>query len=670
MLTQSPIKIQPKAGFSWQTFIWLGAWLTGLVALIFLFLVQPQTEVRLGPITGPTSLTGLNVVATIEPHDFGPLSPDGKTQRVSPGATLRLSLFSYRPLNLKLKLDKGRGPLQIWANGAVIGTVAGPELTGSYTFSFIPRLQNEQRPNLNLRFETATPFELSELSLDLSEQWQPVMNSEAESLLVEAAFLLLALALSGWFAIKRQGTNWTGTLTLIPLVGAVALSGLWLQKLLEVGPGGELNSVVYWGDIGSTFYLIGLSLTFVTTAIPLRQGRNLFELFQTGLSPFGRAIVTLTLFNALLTGLLFGPVALQNNGFDNLGRLWDGPEYLVNAHSLYDPADPLLKIPEFAQKSPIYWTAHFPLYSLVVRLIVELTDYLPALFLANFLFGTGFAIVLYRFLADFGYSRRPLWLAGLALFLPLRWLIYHTVGASEAATLFFFGMLTLYEFKRGRYWWSGLAGAGVVLSRPNGIFLYAGFGLLLAWDGWQAGRKIPFLTLQNFWQRWLANFNWRAALALSLMPLMLLAVFAFYGWRYGDFLAYLNIPENVKHIYPVPLLSLDITVGRSEGDFYYYLLQAGGLIWLWRERHYDLFWPGLALTLPTLFLLHDDVLRYALPAFPLVLLIPFAKILESRAAYWLALPTLLGVLIYSWSQLNTNLVSLETWQAMLDILQK
>jgi hypothetical protein len=190
----------------------------------------------------------------------------------------------------------------------------------------------------------------------------------------------------------------------------------------------------------------------------------------------------------------------------------------------------------------------------------------------------------------------------------------------------------------------------------------------IAWEAFERSRKLPYLSGQNLLRRLVVNFEWRALLYLTSLPLALLAVFGLFGWRYGDFLAYLHIPEDVKHLYPFPLLSMDVSVGRSEGNFYNYLLEAAGLVLLWRERRFDLFWVGLAFTLPTVFLLHDDILRYSLPAFPLVLLIPFARVLESKPARWLAPLALLGVLIYSWSQLSLNLVDQDTWRQMLQIL--
>lgn len=675
MLPQTEKQIILKPGrvwLSWRRALWMAGWLISFLVLGFLLLVQPETRVEVSPAEGNSHLSGLNSFVGIQRSGFGPVDSSNQSQPVSPGATVRLNLFSYRPLLLQLELKEGRGPLQISANGQTIGTIEGSRLAGHYEFNFSPRRTADDKPELNLRFDAPETFQLANLSLDLSQQWEPERNPAADELLLAIAAALLALLVSGGLA-NRARWEWLSWVTLIVAAVAGVLVVARGVRLIEVGPGGEMNAIVYWGGLGSSLYLLLFALAFGVEAVPVRAGKSIAGLGWRYLPdfsqryPFAIAITTLTLFNALITVLFFGVVALQNYGFEVLARFWDGPEYLVVAHSLYAPSDPLLKIPALASKSAIYWTAHFPLYPFAVRFFSEIAGYVPSLFVVNFLFGTGFAVVVYRFLKDFGYSHHPLWVAALALFLPLRWLIYHTTGASEAATLFFL-MLCLYQFKRGNYGWAGVWGAAVVLTRPNGIFLYMGLVAYIAWEAFERSRKLPYLSGQNLLRRLVVNFEWRALLYLTPLPLALLAVFGLFGWRYGDFLAYLHIPEDVKHLYPFPLLSMDVSVGRSEGNFYNYLLEAAGLVLLWRERRFDLFWVGLAFTLPTVFLLHDDILRYSLPAFPLVLLIPFARVLESKPARWLAPLALLGVLIYSWSQLSLNLVDQDTWRQMLQIL--
>jgi len=243
--------------------------------------------------------------------------------------------------------------------------------------------------------------------------------------------------------------------------------------------------------------------------------------------------------------------------------------------------------------------------------------------------------------------------------LPLRWLVNHVVGSSEPLMLLC-QLLSIYLFKKERYWLAGIAGAAALFVRPPGIFLWLGYLLLLAWELWQ---KIQ--SEKNFK---LSYVNWKAFWAVSLIPLALVGTFGIFAWRYGDFLAYFHIGEDVKHIGPIPLSNLGAGAESGPGIFYYYIFEVVGLILLWRRKQYDIFWFGLAAFAYTLFMLYSDVLRYSIPAFPLVLAIPYAGVLTSKAARWLAVPILIAVYLYSWGVLNINLAKLDTWLEIRNIL--
>lgn len=652
---------------------WTLGWLLGGVALLFSWLATPVTLLNLEPGQPDNRLGLLNEEVVIQRSGFVP-SAGGGFQVGPDGGAIRVTAFSFQPVTLNLAVAEGRGPLEISANGAPIGKIEGENLSGTYRFRFTPLLLDNARPEIHLQFTPAPdsgPVRLASLQLDLSEQWQPWFSRYNGVELSSLAALLGLLALAVGLGRRWPWFGWVGL--------AAALSGeiLLANRLVhyfQLDTAGALNAAVYWGGLGATFYLMIFILLLGGFALPEKYRASVIALAAPALKvsrskrPILSVAVFLCIANAFLTLLLFLVPVLLTNGFDSLARYWDGPEYLAIAYSLYDPNSPVLHIPHFSTFSPLYWGAHFPLVPLAIRLFSPLFGYIGAMFVLNYVFTCGFAIALYKFLRDFGYSKDSLWLTFLALFLPLRWLIYHTVGGSEPAALFF-SVLCLYQFKKEKYWQAGLWGAFVVLARPNGFFLGIGLGLWLAWQALEKIRtappsepKRPFLAL------FIERFNWRALLGLIPMPLALLAVFSLYGYQTGDFLSYLHIPENVKHIYPIPLLSLDVSVGRSEGDFYYYGLEAAGLILLWRQKRFDLFWVGLALVLPTVFLLHDDVLRYSLPAFPFVLLIPFAAVWESRPARWLAIPALLGVLIYSWSQLALNQIDMENWRELLKFI--
>ncbi len=652
---------------------WLTGWLLAGIALVFIWLATPVTLLYLLPGPPENNLGFLDVETTIQRNGFKVL-PSNSAVLVAPGAEIGVTAFSYRPVTLNLTLQAGQGKLEIAVNGVMVGAVDRENLAGSSSFRFTPQRQDNTRPALHIIFNRppgASPVNVSRLDLDFSEQWQPWLSVKSSVGIIMLSVILAFLAFAVGPGRRIYQLNWLG---LAGGLAAAVLLANWLGRLLQVGSGGALNAAVFWGNLIAVAYLLVFIFLVGVGILPVWNGNSAYTFTQPVLKnflagrPVLRAALLLLVANAFLTFLLFMVPVIQNSSFDTLARYWDGPEYLAAAYSVYDPASPILHIPYFARYSSLYWSTHFPLVPLAIRLFSPLFGYIGAMFVLNFGFAWGFAIALYKFLRDFGYSRHPLWLTFVALFLPLRWLIYHSVGGSEPAALFF-SVLCLYQFKKANYWWAGLWGVCVALARPNGFFLGIGLGLWLIWQAleqFRIGPPTPWNSrmLILFAER----FNWKGVRAILPMPVALLAVFALYGWQNGDFLAYLHIPEDVKHIYPLPFLSLDIGVGRSEGDFYYYGLEAAGLVLLWKKKRFDLFWVGLALALPTFFILHDDVLRYSLPAFPFVFIIPFAAGLESRPARWLAAPALAAVLIYSWSQLGTNQLDLANWRELLKFI--
>ncbi|MBN9392108.1 MAG: hypothetical protein J0I20_28985 [Chloroflexi bacterium] len=645
------------------------------IVFLFIWLTTPATSLDLLPGSSSNNLGLLNGETTIQSTGLTALPVNGGVT-VAPGSQVRVTAFSFHQVTLNLTVLAGIGNLEIEVNGAKIGEIDRENLAGTYSFSFVPRPQDNTRPEMHFNFNlnnVSSSVVLGQLDLDFTEQWQPWLFAKNELALLLLAGLMLVVAGAAW--LGRRVGGWWSWLALASGVAAVVLLATWLVTLLNVGMDGALNAAIFWGDLVAVFYLVIFIGGVGVLAVPVKEGASLFALVRPALVSFRAvrptlsAALALVAANTILTGLLFLVPAVQNNGFDTLARYWDGPSYLAVAYSLYDPASPVFTISGFAQYSPLYWCASFPLVPLAIRLFSPLFGYVGAMFLLNFGLSCAFAITLYRFMRDFGYSRYPLWLSFVALFLPLRWLIYHSVGASEPAALFF-TILCLYQFKKENYWWAGLWGAGVALARPNGFFLGIGLGLWLVWRTVERLRADPALAKEGQLLILFAKcFEWKA-LVRAILPMAgaVLAVFALYGWQTGDFLAYLHIPEDVTHLYPLPFLSLDMGVGRGEGDFYYYGLEAAGLVLLWQQKRFDLFWVGVALAVPAFFILHDDVLRYSLPAFPVVFLIPFAKVFESRPARWLAVPALVAVLVYSWSQLGTNQLDQASWRELLKFI--
>jgi len=679
MLTQ----VRPLRRFEMLSYAGFWAWtlviLVALGATGTLLFVKPVTQLNY---KADDLTSAVSAKLDYNVHDPETDTTGQRFRWLTDDTRLVFPVSSTKPVKVIFRLRNASvagGPnstTTILLDDALLGKITPTAEFQDYSFTLVPPPENK----LGLDFKLQTPGwsprgdrrtlgnMLQSVTLDLREVWSPVQRpGRAELLWLLPGLALLMLGLI-WLSRARNGlAQLAGYGAIIIGVGLAGLMLLWLVLMGRVNYTGEATKNVFWLWSASAGYLAaffgwvaldGLSLGRAGTPSLWTRLRG-FVAPWTLAHPATAALLGIFAVNAAFTGVYYAKVLIETGNLDAIVRYWDGPEYFVPANNFYDKNDPLLTIPDFKQHSQNYWTARFPGYILALRLVWYVVGWQAAGPLICFIASSLFAFVFWKLLRDFNYSDHPFWLACVALVLPLRWLVYHVVGASEPMLLVF-QLLSIYLFKKERYWLAGLTGALALAARPPGIFLWFGYMAFIAWE-----------AIYRMWKEEKLNFsyvNWKAIRGISLIPLTLVGIFGIFAWRYGDFLAYFHITEEVKHLEPLPFTSLATGADGGPGFFYYYLIQAAGLILLWRQQRRDLFWIGLATFVYTIFLLHNDILRYSIPAFPLLLIIPFAKYLSGRPARWLAVPVLVAVYLYSWGVLNQNLAGLDTWQMMKDIL--
>ena len=99
------------------------------------------------------------------------------------------------------------------------------------------------------------------------------------------------------------------------------------------------------------------------------------------------------------------------------------------------------------------------------------------------------------------------------------------------------------------------------------------------------------------------------------------------------------------------------------------MLNAIGILLLWRNGHHDLALFAGALYVPLIFVAHHDLVRYMLPIFPLSLIIAYERFIvakEFKMAMVLIIP---AIYIYTWSGVQTNLAPSEAMQQLLALLR-
>ncbi len=658
---------------------WL--WLAGAVLALFFYLLL--IVLRLPLLLNYSAEQLDTIVIDEKSRGFYALQKDEQGRPYRWSDEKSYTLFSFNPRKpLKVTIwvrsaavaggpDK---PVQVFANDVQIGEMQPDQFNlefTPYTFTFTPQATDTTLLKLGFIASTFKPpndprqlgFQIQAVEVDRTEAWSTI--SKRNWLL----YLLAPLALlsgAGWWLSRRVAGVAGDLVGIASALSCLVGAGFMFTALLLLSTLGVIDQNIFWLWVVGCFYL---AIFFGASGLALlpwgRAGKpNLYQHLSRRLRPFATnhpvivAFATIFAVNLALTSVLYLKVYFEVGNIFWFARYWDGPEYTFIAHGFYDVNDPLLKIPDFARHSRAYWTAHFPLFPFSLKLFAPLVGFSYAPMLVNFLVTVLFGWTIYRLLRDFNYTPHPLWLSLVALVLPTRWLVNHSVGSSEPMLLLFI-TLSFYCYKRKWYWGAGLAGMLAAIARPTGIFLFAAFLAVLLWEVayhlWQERRFSLGLALRTF--------NWKAFLAFCLIPVGTVLVFTAFWWRYGDFLVYFKVPEGVYKT-PYPFLVFLYQDQGTPGNFYYFLLETIGIILLWRQRRYELVWFGLPLTLYIFFLIHPDLMRYSLPAFPFLLLIPLAPYLTSRTARWLALPVIILMLMYSWSVIPGAMAQPETWEVL------
>lgn len=334
---------------------------------------------------------------------------------------------------------------------------------------------------------------------------------------------------------------------------------------------------------------------------------------------------------------------------DALTRYWDGPNYMYTAKTFYrvPPDHPFAAI----GLAPSAFATRLPAYPALIRLCSIFTagDYPAAMLLATLLSAMAAAVLFHRALLAWGWVASPLWTALLFCVLPPRWVVYHSVGATEP--LFMACVCGAFlALRRERNAWLIACVALASLTRITGVFL------------------IPV-----FCAAWALRGRWREAALVPLAGLGLVALFAFHAVAFGDFFAYFTVNSGERGLLrwpPFAMIAFYADHARPHsGEFMIglYALYAAGTLLLWRQR--ELFLYCATFFVFHSFVFHDDVSRYLLSLAPFALLVGFDGLLQRPAFRVLALLAGAASHVYAWGVLQRNLASPELYENLLKALR-
>lgn len=336
---------------------------------------------------------------------------------------------------------------------------------------------------------------------------------------------------------------------------------------------------------------------------------------------------------------------------EKIYKNFDGPLYIVAGKTLYK-FDEIKKLNIEQGLQPIYFTAHLPLYPVLIRFISQIgflgdLKYLKAMLMINIIFSVFLVWFFYFILKKLKITSKPLILSIVFLFLP-RFLAVRSVGAPETLFIFLI-LLSLYFFENKKYLLAGIFGGLSVATKTPGILLFGGYCLVFV-EKLIKDKKIDW--------RWLG---------IGLIPFGLLAVFGFYYLQTGDFFSYFKSGDNIHLVYPFSVFDFRKNwVGTAwlEEIIFYYFLYGLTVYHLKDSKYRSFFYFSLLFFTAILFVQHRDISRYSLPLWPMAM-IAFEKFFTSKKFLMIFIVLLIGIFLYAINFASFNLLPISDWKAFL-----
>lgn len=331
---------------------------------------------------------------------------------------------------------------------------------------------------------------------------------------------------------------------------------------------------------------------------------------------------------------------------------YDGMNFLVVARSWYQPDIIAERYSSMVGERGVrYFAAHYPLYAMVIWFFDLFTSGDVAILLSIILSNLILATSLYYFFVTFLKNKKIATISAIiALFFPARMLTVRSVGSNEP--IFIALVLTsLIAYNKNKDWLAAMLGAMATLTRSPGILLFFSY-------------LITIMLRKESWRSKL-----RSTLPYLMMPAALIGLWGYFGYAYGDPLAYFKVGGNINLVFPpfaVFGTGNDWVSGFWLEDivftYAYYLV---GIIMLWvNYKKYanieSVLNFGLIYMISTWFIAHRDIARYSLPLLPLATL-GYISNISLNKKWLLLLILLLPIYLLGWNFVNNNMAPIADW---------
>ncbi|MFN8673493.1 MAG: hypothetical protein U0457_15590 [Candidatus Sericytochromatia bacterium] len=312
---------------------------------------------------------------------------------------------------------------------------------------------------------------------------------------------------------------------------------------------------------------------------------------------------------------------------------WDGPNYIEVAKTLYFIPD---KHPFKPYKiTPSYFATHLPLYPILIRTF-SFVGYENSAIFVTIIFAALATVAFYFLLKEYKCVQSPFYSAIISTFIPVRWLLYKSISATEPIFLFLV-FISLIAYKRNKITLSMILASLSCITRITGILILAVYFL-------------EFIRAKKYNKLFL----------LLIIPIPLFLTFSFYYINFGDFFAYFTWNQGNNGIMKLNPLQVYINYSgngnnhHSELYFLFYVIYALGLGFL--VQYPALFLYSLVNFLFFCFIYHDDLSRYTLAFSHFTLIIAYDKILNTIQFKLISLFVLYLSIIYASSMIPHNVI--------------
>ena len=345
----------------------------------------------------------------------------------------------------------------------------------------------------------------------------------------------------------------------------------------------------------------------------------------------------------------FWNIPLPQTGMATIVSNFDGPLYLVVAKTLYNPE----QIGENYQ-FPLtyeYYSAHFPMFPLLIKAFAAVLGHPYSMLFVTV--ASSFLALLFFFKHARNYLNETdsYWLTLIFAIFPARWLIVRSIGSPEP---FFLAAIlaSTYYFLNKKYWLAGLWGLLAQVTKSPAILLFGAYIL-----------QIIVSNIRN-----IKNFDVKKYLPILLIPLGVVLVFSFYKLTYGDFWVYFKSGDNMHLFFP-PFQIFNYSapwVGTFwlEEVIFIYLIGILGIYKLYQEKMSTYFYFALTFFVPLLFVAHRDLMRYALPVVPFLLL-GYKDVLIKKEFKFTLMVLIIPIYLYSLAFISQNTMPISNWAPFL-----